>query len=124
MLDGKIARVGEEMTGGRVSISATMKIEGSRSTRTEMGSRMRTPAMFVFSLGATESEGGVVTASADDTAGYRQPGTSRGRTFGGRVSRQVTLPVNFYQSETYTAMLEATVNVGAIFDGVKILYRR
>ena len=124
VLDGKIARVGEEMTGGRVSISATMKIEGSRSTRTEMGSRMRTPAMFVFSLGATESEGGVVTASADDTAGYRQPGTSRGRTFGGRVSRQVTLPVNFYQSETYTAMLEATVNVGAIFDGVKILYRR
>lgn len=124
VIDGKISRVGNETADEAVKIKAAMKIDGSRSTKTEMGLRMRTPAMFVFTLGASGSRAGVVTATADDTSGNGRGGSMRNRTFNGKITRPITLPVNFYPSETYTTTIEAYVPTGAIFEGVKILYRR
>lgn len=124
IINNKISRVGAETAEVEIRVAAAMKIDGSRSTKTEMGLRMRTPAMFVFTLGASNSRAGSVTAIADDTSGNGRDGTLRSRIFSGKITRPVTLPVNFYPSETYTVTVEAFVNAGATFDGVKILYRR
>ena len=121
LIGNKLSRPGCELSTGMVKIEATVKVDGTSKSR---HSSMHPPAMFLFKLGATHADAGLVTAAPDDLLANPRGGAVRSKIFSGVISREITLPVNFYPSETYTAHIEASVTPGSVYGGVKIMYRR
>ncbi len=121
LVDNQVMRLGRELSSGLVKIEATVKIDGTSKSKR---SALHLPAIFQFKLGAPHAEAGLVTAAPVDLLSNHRGRATRSKIFSGVVSREISLPVNFYPSETYTAHIEARVSPGSVFSGVKIMYKR